>query len=213
MNENADVTESHWNDPPVSWVAVPPGGPVPPPIAGWLYPVLHYLRQAVAHEDGSGDLRLDDAFGNVPRPVLDTVDALFGTEAPAATVSVTSGQEAGLRLIEQLRRQADAESDRPGTGVLLGHMELQRLLPPTRQQRGGLVDLATADGRRIFELFLLMKTQVEQGDGNWPGGDVVDALTKWFAEVGLDPDAPVLDLLRGDDSTSRPPASLEGHRP
>lgn len=215
MGEDAGVTGAGWYDPPVSWVEVAPGGPVPPAVAGWLYPVLFYLRQAVAHDDGSGDLRLDDAFGIVPSRVLDAVDAVFETDAlPDAVINSVADQDAGLRLINAIsttRLNSAAEaSAAPNPGAVEMLRELQRLVPPTGQRRGGPVDPGTPDGRRIFELFLRVKLEVEQPDENWPGGDVVDLLTAWLSEVGLSPDAPVADLLEtiGCDPEA---VSPEGH--
>lgn len=58
-------------------------------------------------------------------------------------------------------------------------------------------DPASPTGQRIAEAFeagqqvtaanlLARIKQLEEPDGGWPGGDVVQLLTTWFAELGLD---------------------------
>ncbi|WP_139183071.1 hypothetical protein [Actinopolyspora xinjiangensis] len=52
----------------------------------------------------------------------------------------------------------------------------------------GRIDLRTPEGAAIFGLFRRIKVLVEEPDGSWPGGDLVEVLNEWLADVGLDPD-------------------------
>lgn len=45
----------------------------------------------------------------------------------------------------------------------------------------------TVEGTAILALFSRPK-DIEEGDGGWPGGDVVEQLCAWFAELGIDVD-------------------------
>lgn len=45
----------------------------------------------------------------------------------------------------------------------------------------------TAEGAVIITLFRRLKG-VEEGDGSWPGADVVDQLNAWLMSIGLHPD-------------------------
>ncbi|MER7671277.1 hypothetical protein ABTY61_22810 [Kitasatospora sp. NPDC096128] len=47
-------------------------------------------------------------------------------------------------------------------------------------------DPASPLGAKIAGLFNQIKTDIEEDDGSWPGGDVVDALDRWFGELGID---------------------------
>lgn len=53
-----------------------------------------------------------------------------------------------------------------------------------------LFDPRTREGGAIHELFTTIKDEIEEGDGSWNGGDVVELLTRWFTELGYDVDAP-----------------------
>jgi hypothetical protein len=50
-------------------------------------------------------------------------------------------------------------------------------------------DTGTDAGRAIVALFDEIKFNVEDSDGGWNGGDVVDTLTRWFTALGIDVDA------------------------
>ncbi|MGW4527802.1 hypothetical protein [Amycolatopsis sp. NPDC004378] len=54
---------------------------------------------------------------------------------------------------------------------------------PEPRPAGDLVPPVT-----VLDLFGRMK-DLEEGDGSWNGGDVVEALCEWFAEFGIDVDA------------------------
>jgi hypothetical protein len=58
------------------------------------------------------------------------------------------------------------------------------------------IDLSSAAGRAILELFTTIKDGVEREDGSWPGADVVDALSGWLRGIGIDPDSPAHTLPR-----------------
>jgi hypothetical protein len=42
----------------------------------------------------------------------------------------------------------------------------------------------------VLALYRIIRTDVEDIDGSWNGGDVVDALTEWFAGYGISVDEP-----------------------
>ncbi|MEV7177861.1 hypothetical protein [Kitasatospora sp. NPDC093679] len=50
-------------------------------------------------------------------------------------------------------------------------------------------DPSTPEGAEIVDLFNGIKEHIEDDSGGWNGGDVVDALTQWFADLGIDVDA------------------------
>ncbi|MCZ4610377.1 hypothetical protein O3S80_42770 [Streptomyces sp. Lzd4kr] len=50
------------------------------------------------------------------------------------------------------------------------------------------VDWSTAEGAAIADLFRRIK-DVESCAGEWNGGDVVDVLSLWFSELGIDVEA------------------------
>lgn len=50
-----------------------------------------------------------------------------------------------------------------------------------------MVDPDSPEGSAILSLFSRIK-DIEEGDGNWNGGDVVDEITNWLLELGIDPD-------------------------
>ena len=47
-------------------------------------------------------------------------------------------------------------------------------------------DQTTAEGAAIVRLFNEIKTEIEDGDGGWNGGDVVTELDEWFVGLGID---------------------------
>lgn len=55
-----------------------------------------------------------------------------------------------------------------------------------------VIDPDTPEGAAIIRLFRWIK-EVEEPDGSWPGGDVVQQLTDWFTSLGIDPDEPSMD--------------------
>ncbi|MDA3644368.1 hypothetical protein LZ318_30850 [Saccharopolyspora indica] len=48
------------------------------------------------------------------------------------------------------------------------------------------IDPDTTEGAAIMSLFTTVKV-LEEGDGGWPGAEVVPALERWFIELGIDP--------------------------
>jgi len=56
-----------------------------------------------------------------------------------------------------------------------------------RPSASPVVDPDSPEGAAILSLFNRIKG-VEEGDGSWPGGDVVNEVTSWFLELGIDPD-------------------------
>lgn len=50
-----------------------------------------------------------------------------------------------------------------------------------------IIDPDTPEGTAILSLFGRLKN-IEQTDGQWPGGDAVEELTDWFSELGISPD-------------------------
>lgn len=52
---------------------------------------------------------------------------------------------------------------------------------------GTIIDPDTPEGVAILSLFGRLK-DIEQGDGRWSGGDAVDELTGWFANLGIYPE-------------------------
>jgi hypothetical protein len=57
------------------------------------------------------------------------------------------------------------------------------------------IDPETREGDAIMRLFRMIKN-VEEGDGGWPGGDVVEQLLAWFPSVGIDPDEHPMDTAQ-----------------
>ncbi|MFC3346046.1 hypothetical protein ACFOOM_01040 [Streptomyces echinoruber] len=55
-------------------------------------------------------------------------------------------------------------------------------------------DVTTDAGQAIVGLFNKIKTTIEGGDGEWNGGDVVEALYGWFTSLGIDADGAPIDL-------------------
>ncbi len=49
------------------------------------------------------------------------------------------------------------------------------------------LDPDSPEGAAILSLFRRVK-DIAKGDSNWPGADVLNALTNWFTELGIDPD-------------------------
>ena len=47
-------------------------------------------------------------------------------------------------------------------------------------------DPTTTEGAAIVRLFNAIKTEIEEGDGNWNGDDVVGKLDGWFVKLGID---------------------------
>ncbi len=58
------------------------------------------------------------------------------------------------------------------------------------------VELGNAAGRAIVDLFDRIK-RIEGAGPDWPGADVVDVLTGWFTELGIDTGAPAGSLAAG----------------
>lgn len=58
-----------------------------------------------------------------------------------------------------------------------------------------LLDPDTPEGAAIMRLFRQIKN-VEEVRGDWNGGDVVDVLSGWFTDLGIDPDTDPLDAGR-----------------
>lgn len=52
---------------------------------------------------------------------------------------------------------------------------------------GTILDPDTPEGVAILSLFGRLKS-IEEGDGSWPGGDAVQELTGWFANLGIYPE-------------------------
>ncbi|MCX4681651.1 hypothetical protein OG413_41355 [Streptomyces sp. NBC_01433] len=50
-------------------------------------------------------------------------------------------------------------------------------------------DPTTTEGEAIASLFRGCKN-IEDSDGSWNGGDIVEWLSNWFADLGIDPDGP-----------------------
>jgi hypothetical protein len=48
----------------------------------------------------------------------------------------------------------------------------------------------TPDARAVQALFRVLREEVEESDGSWPGGDVVEVLCEWFKLHGFDVDGP-----------------------
>jgi hypothetical protein len=71
--------------------------------------------------------------------------------------------------------------------------ELTALLtsPPDRLD----LDVAQPGVRAVLTLLAQVKA-IEDAEGSWTGGDVVAALSTWFDELGIDPDAPITHLTR-----------------
>jgi len=54
-------------------------------------------------------------------------------------------------------------------------------------------DPTTREGQALAGLFRACK-DIEDGDGGWDGGDVVQLLSDTFDDLGIDPDGPVSQL-------------------
>lgn len=72
-------------------------------------------------------------------------------------------------------------------------------------------DQATPEGAAIADLFSRIK-DIEEGTGDWNGGDVVDVLSQWFSELDLDVDGGT-DQVRHPQRGMRsaPPAGPQAH--
>jgi|SRR6516164_9751082 hypothetical protein len=54
-----------------------------------------------------------------------------------------------------------------------------------------ITDTVTPEARRQVARELLTRVkQIEEGDGSWNGGDVVELLSEWFTGLGLDIEGP-----------------------
>ncbi|MFF3256991.1 hypothetical protein ACFYWP_39825 [Actinacidiphila glaucinigra] len=49
------------------------------------------------------------------------------------------------------------------------------------------INVASPEGREIIRLFNGIKNDIEDDDGGWNGGDVVDWLLDWFHAIGINP--------------------------
>uniref|UniRef100_UPI002F90C54B hypothetical protein n=1 Tax=Kitasatospora sp. NBC_01519 TaxID=2903576 RepID=UPI002F90C54B len=67
-------------------------------------------------------------------------------------------------------------------------------------------DPQSALGAQVVNLFNHLKTDVEDNDGSWDGGDVVDALTRWLGELGIDIDG---DAIVADTAAAGTTADAE----
>jgi hypothetical protein len=47
-------------------------------------------------------------------------------------------------------------------------------------------DTTTPEGEAIAALYNDIKEHIEDDEGGWNGADVVDALTDWFTNLGID---------------------------
>jgi hypothetical protein len=74
------------------------------------------------------------------------------------------------------------------------------------------IDLTSAAGRAILELFTTIKQRVEQDDGNWPGAEVVDVLSEWLRGIGFDPDGPAHTLPGRESVMGWPDLPLDESR-
>ncbi|MFE7530559.1 hypothetical protein ACFU7Y_33315 [Kitasatospora sp. NPDC057542] len=70
-------------------------------------------------------------------------------------------------------------------------------------------DPQSALGAQVVRLFNRIKTEIENSDGSWNGGDVVDALTPWLGDLGIDilGDAIVPDTAAADTTAGAEPPS------
>jgi hypothetical protein len=71
------------------------------------------------------------------------------------------------------------------------------MTPPDPAGHRPTVDLTTGAGRAIVALFRTIKNDVERGV-DWPGAEVVQALTAWFTGLGIDPTEPAEELPGGN---------------
>jgi hypothetical protein len=64
--------------------------------------------------------------------------------------------------------------------------------PPTHETNTDHAATAAFEPAPAAVLNLLRRIKaLEEPDGSWPGADVVDAVTEWFATFGISPDAPL----------------------
>lgn len=137
-------------------------------------PVFHATVQALA----AGQREIDAGAGGV----LGAPSAVehAGTDTASGTV-----KDSGAGRV-RIASPADARVDTPDT---LDAADVDWVdqwygdapAPPP------VIDPDSPEGAAILSLFGRIK-DLEHSDGNWPGGDVVDALTGWFTELGVDPD-------------------------
>ncbi|WP_017972423.1 hypothetical protein [Actinopolyspora halophila] len=74
-------------------------------------------------------------------------------------------------------------------------IESEKQTSPEEQAPQPVLNPDTAEGAAIAELYRRLKTVVEEPDGSWPGGDVVNELNQWLAGLGLHPDDEAEDAL------------------
>ena len=76
-------------------------------------------------------------------------------------------------------------------------------LQPHRPEPEFWVNPGTAEGAAIITLFRRLKA-VEEGDGAWPGAEVVDELNSWLISIGLHPDDSPDQAVRTLRTRARP---------
>jgi hypothetical protein len=74
--------------------------------------------------------------------------------------------------------------------------------PSTPEQRPW-INPDCHEGTKILQLLARLK-DIEASDGGWNGGDAVEILVEWFAEMGIDTDLPVIVNRENLSSGQRP---------
>lgn len=150
----------------------------------------HHLDGAGDHDSSAiGDTRNNTADtptgsdtcpqATMDTPIFDAVSQALGTTQSMSTAITGSSV---MRLSEDpvASRGFDTSTNAPDSD-----WAEHRYGRPSRSSPK--VDPDSPEGAAILSLFSRIKED-EEGDGNWNGGDVVDAVTGWFLELGIDPD-------------------------
>ncbi|GAB3448842.1 hypothetical protein [Actinophytocola sediminis] len=157
------------------------------------------------HTDGTSD-RHANTIGTTPDSSADTstgsdVRTQASADAPIydamiqalAVTQPVSDAAADSIAVRALKNHDDPRGLHTGADAPVRDWDDHRYGRPSASPP--VVDPNSPEGAAILSLFSRIK-DIEEGDGSWPGSDVVGEVTSWLLELGIDPDQDPTDARR-----------------
>lgn len=124
------------------------------------------------------------------RPICGQVD-LHVTTVAAGRFEIRVPHTAArvIGIAEHLKRHLPGEvtvTSRPARRFTVYTLTLTVDRSPINSAHALTFNPTTPEGQAICHLFQRIKADVEEADGNWPGAELTDTVTRWLTDLGFD---------------------------